>query len=179
MKKFFVTAILALALAGVALYADPITSTFDVQATVQGINKMKITAAKFTGTAPGQFDSATAFTGPLGITAPGSQTFSAYLSAMSNNRKGYTVSMSATPMKSSITGLADAYINYTVTVNNKSITTTGSQPASDVDVITVSSLTGLSVQSHKIALSVDSGTFNAAVQGQYSGTVTFTYTSNT
>jgi len=179
MKKIIVIATLVLALTSVALVADPITSTFDVQTTIQGINKMKITTAKYTSTVPANFDSATAFQGPLGITTSGTQTFNAWLSTMSNNRKGYTVSMSATAMKSSITGQADSYINYTVTVNNKSITTNKATPVQAVDVITINSLSTLGVQSHKIALSVDQGTFDAAVQGQYSGTVTFTYTSNT
>ena len=139
---------------------------------------MKITAAKYTSTTPSNFDSAAAFTGPLGVTTSGTQTFNAWLSTMSNNRTGYTVSMSATAMKSTVSGQADSYINYTVTVNTKSITTNKGTAVSPVDVITVTSLSALAVQSHKIALSVDQTTFNAAVQGSYSGTVTFTYTAN-
>jgi hypothetical protein len=98
---------------------------------------------------------------------------------MSNNRAGYKVTMTATAMKSTLQDQADAYINYTVTVNSKTITTTDatSNPASQ-DVITVASLAGLSSQSHAITLSVDQTSFEAAVQGSYTGTVTFTYTAN-
>lgn len=178
MKRNIAAALLILALASFAVYAaDPSPASFDVTTTVPGINLMKITTAQFTQTTPAQFASATAFTGPLAITTHGSQTFNAWLSTMSNSRSGYKVTMTATAMKSSIQDQADAYINYTVTVNTKSITTNNasSTPAS-IDVITVTSLTALSKQSHKIALTVDQASFQSAVEGSYSGTVTFTYT---
>lgn len=179
MKKHIIAALTIFLLIGFGAYAaNPGPSSFDITTNVQGINKMKITTAEFTQTAPGQFDSATAYTGPLAITTYGAQTFSAWLSTMSNNRSGYTVTMTATAMKSEIAEQADSYINYTVTVNSKAITTNNggaSTPASQ-DVITVTSLTGLAKQSHQIALSVDQTSFEAAVEGSYSGTVTFTYT---
>jgi hypothetical protein len=178
MKKNIVAALLILALAGFGVYAaDPSPSSFDVTTTVAGINLMKLTIAEFTLTTPTQFGSATAYTGPLEITTYGAQTFSAWLSTMSNSRSGYKVTMTATAMKSTIQDQADAYINYTVTVNTKSITTnnTTSTPTS-IDVITVGTLSGLAKQSHQIALTVDQTSFEAAVEGSYSGTVTFTYT---
>lgn len=178
MKKNIIAALLILVLASFGVYAaDPSPSSFDVTTTVAGINLMKLTTAEFTQTSPGQFASATAYTGPLTISTYGSQTFSAWLSTMSNSRSGYKVTMTATAMKSSVQDQADAYINYTVTVNTKSITTNNasSTPAS-VDVITVTSLTGLAKQSHQIALTVDQTSFEAALEGSYSGTVTFTYT---
>lgn len=177
MKRFLlILSILLVVTLGVCV-AAPGPSSFDVTTTVSGINKMKITAAEFTGTAPGQFDLATAYEGPLAITTHGVQSFSAWLSTMSNNRAGYTVTMTATAMTSEIAEQADSYINYEVTVNSQSITTTNtsSNPAS-VAVITVASLTGLAKQSHQIALTVDQTSFDAAVEGEYSGTVTFTYT---
>lgn len=79
--------------------------------------------------------------------------------------------MSATAMKSTITGQADSYINYTVTVNTKSVTTNKGTAVAPVDVITVNSLTGLAVQSHQIALTVDQTTFDTAVQGSYTVSV--------
>ena len=83
---------------------------------------MKITAAHYTSTDPDAIETAAAF-GSLTVQSAEEQDFSAWLSIMSNNRAGYTVSMSATAMKSSITEQADAYINYTVAVNGESITT--------------------------------------------------------
>ena len=82
--------------------------------------------------------------------------------------------MTATAMKSTV-GSVDAYINYTVAANNKSITTNGATAVAGVKVIEVTSLSGLGVESHLITLTVDATTFNAAVEGSYSGTVTFEY----
>jgi hypothetical protein len=176
MKKL-ISAILVLALASFAIFGD--TDFFEVETKVEGVNMMKITAGQYNPTTPTPegFEGVDAFEGPLVINAAGEQSFTAYLSTLSNNRTGYTVSMTATAMKSSITSQADAYINYTVTVNSKSITTnnTTSNPTS-VDVITVTGLTALAKESHQIFLSVDPTTFNSAVEGSYSGTVTFTYT---
>ena len=179
MKKNIIAVLLVIALSTAAAFAatNPPASSFDVQTSVSGINKMKITAAAFSGTTPSSFDSATAYAGPLGVTASGAQTFSAYLSTMSNNRVGYKVTMGATAMSSTVSS-ATAYINYTVGVNSKSLTTAGATVVTPVEVITVSSLTGLASQSHAISLSVDSVSFDAAVEGSYSGTVTFTYTAN-
>lgn len=178
MKKL-ISAILVLALASFAIFAD--TDFFEVETKVEGVNMMKITAGQYNPTTPTPegFEGVDAFEGPLVINAAGNQTFTAYLSTLSNNRTGYTVSMTATAMKISITSQADAYINYTVKVNTspiKTLTTNGANSVDPVEVITVTSLTELAVQSHKISLTVDPTTFNSAVEGSYSGTVTFTYT---
>jgi hypothetical protein len=184
MKRNIIAILLVLSLATVGVFADPpnpnpANTSFDIITSVQGINYMKITTAEFTSTAPGDFISATTYAGPLEVTTYGTQNFSAWLSTMSNNRSGYTVTMTANAMKSEIEDLSDAYIDFTVTVNTKAITTEGttSSPAS-VAVITAGSMTGLSKQSHKIALSVDQETFEAAVEGDYTGTVTFNYVAN-
>lgn len=179
MKKNIIAVLLVIALSTVFIFAatNPPATSFDVSTSVSGINKMKITTAAFTGTTPSSFNSATAYTGPLAVTAAGSQTFSAYLSTMSNNRVGYKVTMSATAMSSTVSS-ATAYINYTVGVNSQSLTTAGATVATPVEVITVASLTGLSSQSHAISLSVDQVSFDAAVEGTYTGTVTFTYIAN-
>lgn len=177
MKKL-ISAILVLALASFVVFAD--TDCFEIETEVEGVNMMKITAAQYNPTTPSpeDFEDADAFVGPLVIDAAGDQSFIAYLSTMSNNRTGYIVSMSATAMKSSITGQADAYINYTVKVNTnpiKTLTTNGAASVSPVDVITIPSLTALARESHQISLSVDSTTYNSAAEGSYSGTVTFTF----
>lgn len=178
MKKL-ISAILVLALTSFAIFAD--TDFFEVETKVEGVNMMKITAGQYNPTTPTPegFEGVGAFEGPLVINAAGNQSFTAYLSTLSNNRTGYTVSMTATAMKISITSQADAYINYTVKVNTspiKTLTTNGANSVDPVEVITVTSLTELAVQSHKISLTVDPTTFNSAVEGSYSGTVTFTYT---
>ncbi len=150
----------------------------DVSTIVQGINRMKITASFFSGN-PGQFENAPVYTGPLEVTAPGDQDFSAYLSTISNNHNGYTVSMSATSMTNSVPGQASAYIDYTVTVNGQSVITNEATSVAPVDVITVPTMSGLGSQSHKIYINVNQTDFASAVEGTYTGMVTFQYTSNT
>jgi hypothetical protein len=171
--KRIIFAILVLALTSLA--ALNAVDSFDVDTEVEGVNKMKITTYQYSSTIPEDLEGADSF-GSLNVQSAGTQTVNAWLSTMSNNRAGYTVSMSATAMKSSITEQTDAYINYTVTVNGESIITnnTTSSPTSVV-VISVTDLTQLSVESKQIGLTVDSATFNSAVAGSYSGTVTFTF----
>ncbi|ADY12420.1 hypothetical protein [Sphaerochaeta globosa] len=177
MKKNIIAVLLIVTIFTVGLFAatNPADSSFDVSTTIQGINKMKITAEVFTGTSPGSFNTADGFDSPLGVTEAGSQDFDAYLSTLSNNRTGYTVTMEATAMASTVSSIT-AYIDYTVGVNGVTFTTDGATAGTAVDVITVASLTGLSSESHQISLSVDQTSFDAAVEGTYEGTVTFTYT---
>ena len=177
MKKNLIV-LLVIALVTVGLFAaDPTNASFQVTADVSGINLMKITTAKYEGSSPTDFANNTTvpiYAGPLSVTASGAQTLSAYISTMSNSRSGYHVTMTATAMKSTV-GSVDAYINYTVAANTKSITTNGATAVAGVKVIEKTSLSGLAVESHLITLTVDQTTFDAAVEGSYSGTVTFEY----
>ncbi|NLK14071.1 MAG: hypothetical protein GX313_04925 [Spirochaetales bacterium] len=185
MKKNLVALLLVLAVVSVGLFAEPdITKTFNLTTSVQGVNKMKITAAEFTGS-PGQFDGAEEAVTHVVSTygnqqSIGSDSLKAWLSTISNNRAGYTVKMTATPLKSVVEGQTTAYIDYTVTVNNKSIATQGSSTTNPAfqNVITVASLAGVARQSHQLTIVVDQTTFEAAVEGEYTGTVTFDYTAN-
>ncbi len=173
-KKITIALAITLILSVGLLFADnPAPASFDVTTNVAGINRLKITTAAFSGN-PSQFDAADAFTS-LVIESAGAQTFSAYLSTLSNNRQGYTVSMGATAMTSEVSGQATSYINYTVSANGSSVATNGATAVPAVTVIDQGPLAGLSSQSHQIALSVDQESFDAAVQGSYTGTVTFEY----
>ncbi|HPB41709.1 MAG TPA: hypothetical protein PLR03_02650 [Sphaerochaeta sp.] len=184
MKKNLVALLLVLAVVSVGLFAADITKTFNLATTVQGVNKMKITAAEFTGT-PGQFDAAEEATTHTVNTygnqqSPEADSLKAWLSTISNNRAGYTVKMTAAPLKSVVGGQATAYIDYTVTVNGLSIETQGSETTNPAfqNVITVANLAGIAKQSHQLSIVVDQTTFEAAVAGSYTGTVTFEYTAN-
>ncbi len=163
---------------------SPGPSSFDVTTTVEGINLMKITKAAFSGTTKDAFTGAAAYAGELKVTTSGSQTFDAYISTLSNSRIGYKVTMSATPMTST-TGegqnAVTASIHYTVTANSQSVDTSGKSggPGAGAKVI-INTLTdgldGVAPASHQISLTVDKDTFDAAVEGEYAGTVTFTWT---
>jgi len=189
MKKNLI-AILIVALVSVGLFADntpanPDNATFQVQTTITGINEMRITAAEV-----GLTDFATAglfSTLTIGGTGEGSSelassgkvTFSAYISTRSNNRTGYTVKVSATPMTTTAVESVTPTINYTVSVAGTEAgsysTETGGAAAS---VISVSSLDKTSVESRAISLTVDMTDYAAAITGTYTGTVTFEYKSN-
>ncbi len=171
MKKIYISILLALLFVTVPMFAA--TDSFNVTTTVADIGLIKITEASSTTATVTAFNALDAY-GDLAITTSGSQTFTAYMSTISNSRSGYTVTMDATPMLSSVSSV-DSYINYTVTVNAIALTTTGSTPVAGTTILTVGSLATIATQSHAVALSIDATTFAVAVSGSYTGTVTFTY----
>jgi hypothetical protein len=184
MKKNLI-ALLIVALVAVGLFADPANATFQVQTTITGINEMRITATEVdltdfatadlfsTLTIGGTEDDA----GTLD-TSSGKVTFSAYISTRSNNRLGYTVKMKATPMTTTAVGSVIPEINYTVAVSGME---GGSYYSADgvdpVEVINVPILEETSVESRAISLTVNMTDYNAAITGNYTGTVTFEYKS--
>ena len=171
MKKTFITILLVLLFVAVPMFA--VTDSFNVTTTVADVGLIKVTEASSSTATVTAFNALAAY-GDLPISTSGAQSFTAYMSTLSNSRSGYTVTMDATPMLSSVSSV-DSYINYTVTVNSVGLTTTGSTPVSGVTILTVSSLAAIATQSHAVALSIDATTFDAAVSGSYTGTVTFTY----
>ena len=179
MKKTIIATLLILIIASTSIFAATVTDTdtFNVTTTILEVGKVKVSAAAILG------NTLTAYTtaGDLatyGISSSGNQTnFVAFLTTLSNKRTGYKVSMSATAMKSG-TGPSAAYINYTVGCNGKSLTTSGTGSVTVADVMDVSALTTLTGASQALTLSIDSTTYNAAVAGDYVGTVTFNFSSN-
>jgi len=183
MKKKLVALLLVLAVVSVGLFAnsnqDTDPKTFEVKTVVQGINMMRISDAQYTQDPP----TPTTFKAlnPVSlhtVTAGGSQSDGdpiAWISTISNSRVGYKVNMTATAMKSSVSGV-NAYINYTVTVGGKSITTTGNDthnnPVTVIDTKT-SGLAGLNAVSLGITMIVNEGQFASAVEGTYTGEVKF------
>lgn len=174
MKKFLLTILLVLLCITAPMFA--VSDSFNVITEVVGVGKIKVTEASV-GAAPhteAAFDDLVAF-GDLTISSSGAQTFTAYMSTISNSRSGYEVMMDATSMISTVSSV-NSYIDYTVTVNGTGLTTTGSTAVTGVKVLDIASLTGIAAESHAISLSIDSTTYAAAVAGSYLGTVTFTYT---
>lgn len=139
---------------------------------------MTISTVKYTGTTVATFDALSPYT-TLTITSAGTQTVNAWLSTLSNNRAGFSVNMKASAMKSSISGQADAFINYSVSCNTASVTTNnGTEVTAANPVVAYSSLSQVTSTSNKIALTVNQTDFDNAVAGSYTGTVTFIYTAN-
>ncbi len=182
-KNLTITLLLTIAFILPITAADPPSAAFNVSASISAINDMKITTSEVDEDTFG--NSGNTFGGSVAIvgSGPGQNMdndgyvdFTAYISALSNNRGGYTIQMSATPLSSTI-GSYTATINYVVSVLTVSYDTTDNPPA--VDVITVESLSELSVESLPISVMVHRSEFDSAVAGTYTGTVTFEYVSAT
>jgi len=172
MKKTIIATLLILAIATTTLFA--VTDNFTVTTTVAERGDMKVSSSAIAGHTPAAYTAAGDFTN-LPITTSGTQTVGAYMTTLSNKRTGYIVTMSATAMTSP--GTTASYIDYTVGCGGQSVVTHGSAATTTTgaSVDTITSLTGLTGKSLPITLSVDATTFDAAVSGDYTGTVTFTF----
>lgn len=174
MKKL-TTLLIVLTLATGGIFAAE--ASFDITTTVAPINGMKVTVAEFTGSTLEALNNA-AGVSSYTVTKSGLQTgFSGWISVISNNREGYKVTMSATAMTSTV-GTTTNYIDYTVFLGTKEFTTNGAETVSPVEVLKVDSLTSMAAASREIMLDIDPTSFNNAVEGQYTGTVTFTFQAN-
>ncbi|MDT4762582.1 hypothetical protein [Sphaerochaeta sp. PS] len=177
MKKTLITALLIVLLSSTGLFAA-VSDNFNVTTVVANVDLMTISTTQFTGTTVAAFEALVPFT-TLAISGGGAQTFNAWLSTLSNNRAGFKVTMKATAMKSSIAGQADAFINYTVTCNSKSVTTNdAAEVTATSPILTYPSLSLVTKTSNKISLTVIQTDFDKALSGSYTGTVTFIYTAN-
>ncbi|MDY0289706.1 MAG: hypothetical protein RBR15_12845 [Sphaerochaeta sp.] len=172
MKKTFFATLLILIIATTSAFA--VKDSFDVTTKIEGIGLMKVSALEIKDSTAQAYADAKEF-GNLGISTSGDQSFFAYLTTLSNNRSGFEVTMLATPMTSTV-GSATSYIDYTVECGLDKITTAGATTTTTaVKIIDVDSLAALTGDSQQIRLSVDKTTFDAAVSGEYVGTVTFNY----
>ena len=181
MKKTIITTLVIMIIASASIFAalTP-TDNFTVTTDVALIDKMTVSTAKFTGTTLADYNNLTAYTTFAITTQAGTKTATGWLSTLSNNRKGYSVSMKATAMKSSEVTPA-AYINYDVECGGASLTTNnGTTVTATAPVITKASpVASIGSSSTQVFVTVNAAEFQAAVAGSYTGTVTFTYTANT
>ncbi len=184
MKKNLI-AILIIALVSVGLFADdpvtPATATdsFTVTTSIGGINNMKVTTTAV-GTDDKTFDDLSDFSTYEIEDADdlNPSTAIAYLSTQTNNRNGYKISLTVTAMKSTPTSGAVSYINYTIFLagDTDGQTTANGTAKTKSDVIQQGALTKLTEKSYPIKITVDADEYAAAVEGTYTGTVTFNYT---
>lgn len=176
MKKILLAALILLITTS-ALFAATV-DTFTVSTVVGNVDLMAVSTTKYTGTTTATFDNLTPFT-TLGVSSGGTQTVNAWLSTLSNNRNGFSVTMKASAMKSSVAGQANAYINFTVSSNTASVTTNNAIEVTAANpVVAYPSLTEVTSTSSKINLTVNQGDFDKALSGSYTGSVTFIYTAN-
>ncbi|MDT4763276.1 hypothetical protein [Sphaerochaeta sp. PS] len=172
MKKTIIATLLILIIASASIFASD--DSFTVTTTVSEKGQMKVSSAAMVGNTAAAYATAGDFT-TKNITASGAQTIAAWVTTLSNKRTGYTLTMGATAMTNT-EGVTPSYINYTVGCNSQVVTTNGGTAVAAVLIDTVTGLTGLTGKSMPISLTVDSTTFDAAVSGLHTGTVTFTFT---
>ncbi|MDY0290681.1 MAG: hypothetical protein RBR15_17810 [Sphaerochaeta sp.] len=171
MKKTLIATLLILAIATTSAFA--VTDSFTVTTKVAELGHMKVTKSAISESTLKAFDALEDFTS-LGIKSSGEQKFDAYMTTLSNKRSGYTVDMKATAMTSTV-GDDTSFIDYTVSIGDKKVTTKGADEVASVTVAEVKNLKAITGTSLPIQLSIDKTTFDAAVSGDYLGTVTFTF----
>ena len=173
-KNLIITLLLAI-LVTFSLAADDPSAAFSVTTSISAINEMKISNAVVTPTTFGE--ASTTFSDTVVIVgsgeganmdSSGNVSFTAYISTLSNNRGGYSINMSASPLTND-----GATINYTVTVNN--ITFATKSETNPKTILTVEGLSELDTESLPIAVKVVRSEYDSAVQGTYTGSVTFEY----
>ena len=186
MKKNIIAVLLVIALSTAAAFAvDPAASdSFQVQTSVNGKHGLKLVApGTTTPTNYGQFNN-------LSEATPGTFTINdtnyttdnlvaRKMVAMSNNRTGYVVTMSASAMASALTS-GSAYINYVVTAGGATVTTSNATVVDAAAAVYSSpaELSSLDIYATDVAITVNESNYEAAVTGTYTGTVTFNLTAN-
>jgi len=184
MKKNIVAVLLVIALSTAAAFAADASSEFQVQTQVNGKHGLKLVApGTTTPTNYGQFNN-------LSEATPGTFTINdtnyttddlvaRKMVAMSNNRTGYVVTMSASAMASALTS-GSAYINYVVTAGGATVTTSDATVVDAAAAVYSSpaELSSLDIYATDVAITVNESNYEAAVTGTYTGTVTFNLTAN-
>jgi len=184
MKKNLIV-LLIIALVSVGLFAaDPpatATDSFTVTTTISGINNMKVTTTAV-GTDSKTYSQLADFSNYAINSASdlSPSTAIAYLSTQTNNRNGYKISLTVTAMKSTPTTGAVSYINYTIFLADDTVgqVTDNGTAKTKSNVIQQGALTGLTEKSYPIKITVNPDQYAAAVEGSYTGTVTFDYVAN-
>ena len=181
MKKTFIASLLILIIASATLFAAVVSDTdnFTVTTQIAEIGKVKVSASAIGGNTLSKYTNS-GNVETFAINSSGNQTtFVAYLTTLSNKRTGYKVTMNATAMKSG-TGASASYINYTVGCDGVvgTLTTNGAATLTALEVLNIGTLSNLTGLSKALSLSIDATTYDAAVSGDYTGTVTFNFVSN-
>ena len=189
MKKNLVALLLVLAVVSVGVFAagpDVGAAKFDLKTTVNAINQMKFTVAA-QSTKDGFIGDTKDLTAGVRVGNNGTDVVKvdgnyydvAYISTMSNYRKGFHVDMKIEAMVSTI-GTASTYINYSVKLDDESTeTTTNNDTAVQLNKVidNTAGFSTLTFNSRLVKVKINKDQFDNAVQGEYTGTVTFSWTS--
>lgn len=182
MKKSILAVLLILTVSTFAAFAVTDSGTLNVATAVQGVNLIGVFAS---GTAAPTGNAAGDWTGTYSAPTVNSATETAVgvVHTRSNNRTGYSVTMTAGPLSSS--GTTTVYLGYNAkaydgatlagTSTYDATGTTASGTAATI--ISTGNLNGITTTSRDIKIEIPN--YATALEGNYTGTITFNYTSNT
>jgi hypothetical protein len=180
MKKKTIALLLVMAIAMFGAFATTtLNDTLHVGTLIDAVNRMGIYGVG----APAPTDNGIAwnssYTAPTVRTAAETQV--AVLHTRSNNRGGYLVEMTATPLFSEEATYATAYLSYTAKAYAGAVlkgtvsyeASTGAVEGSTDTIIESGLLTEITTNSRNISVTIPD--YDTALQGEYFATIVFTY----
>ena len=177
MKKIL-KLVLGLLLVGGMVFGAGTSQEFEITTTINGFTYIKLGTPESTTPANrGAFNafenSGTAFT----ITDANYKTDDMPVKkifAMSNNRNGYSISMSATALTS-----PNDYINYTIKAGGATIITNDGTPVSPTSAVaTTGVLTGVTINAYDVRITVNEAEYENALNETYTATIIFNVSTN-
>jgi hypothetical protein len=180
MKKSITAILIVAIIATASLFATtaPSPADLNLKTQISGINMMKLTKNIFSPSpaSVSTFNSAEANETLEEVSSSTNTGTIAYLSILTNKRTGFTVTMSAAALTPATDGNTFS-IDYVVTASSATYDTAAETNTSNTIVVN-SGITGLSAFSYPVSVDLDDTDYDAALEDTYTGTVTFTYTTN-
>jgi len=169
MKKnilIILAVLLASSFATLAAVGETSSDALNVNTAIQGQNEILVStsALSISTWASNSYTERT-----ITSTEVGNSTSVGYVNVKSNNRSGYELAVTATPLTSGA-----FTIDYALAVGSAGFDTASTTNAGNK--ITVTSLTGLTVTPYEILVTVDKNDYDNQPSGDYSGDITFNYT---
>jgi uncharacterized protein YxeA len=185
MKKSIIALLVIMLVASVSLFAVVATTTtttteslksdLTLQTDIAGINYMKLTASSFAPETPTvkAFEDATANEEVEKFSSAEEVKDLAYLSILTNKRTGFSIYITATQLENES---QDYKIDYKVTCDDTYFY--ASKPMTGIAISETEGITSLSAFTYPISIDLDDDQYAAALEDEYTGTVTFTYKTN-
>jgi hypothetical protein len=189
MKKT-IAILLILVIGMVGVFAAPpysVSRTVYLETEIQPINQMIVTADDDLDWDGYDDDSAvsafgtvdTAYTALSDEDNFGEDGTIAFLNARSNNRGGFTITMTATPLKSTVDGVGTEYIDFIVKCGAAVVQTTDDSVVVDVGTVATLTYDGSEMPILKEAITVNlKEELAQAAEGTYTGSIIFSYTAS-
>ena len=166
MKKIVTIFLYLTTFALFSTFAVDATDELSVNTAVQGQNEILLstTPLAINSWTDGNYTSREIESNEIGTLTP-----IGYINVKTNNRAGYDLVITATPL------MSDSFrIDYALNIGPASYDT--SAATNTANTISVTDITGLTVTPYALSILVDSSDYNSQPAGNYVGNVTFNYT---